>query len=84
VLVDWKGGSVGPWNEQILQSVAYRKALEQMGVPAPITGMLVRIPRTKGKSVETFRSGTASKMRLSASERSELFTMEAHLTKEAA
>jgi hypothetical protein len=53
VLIDIKTGSIG-YEAQRLQSIAYRAALRHMGITADIDGMLVKVPRVKDQTVETY------------------------------
>jgi hypothetical protein len=54
VLIDWKTSSSVGHVEQRLQNVAYRTALRQMGIEAPIEGLLVRIPKCGISKIETY------------------------------
>jgi hypothetical protein len=53
VLIDFKTGSIG-YQEQRLQSVAYRAAARQMGVTGEVAGLLVKVPRCADGRVETY------------------------------
>ena len=47
VLLDWKTGKK-IYDESLLQNIAYRKAVEEMGFGKPTKGIIVRLPKIEG------------------------------------
>jgi hypothetical protein len=55
-VLDWKTSKKAvkePYDEHILQNIAYRRAAEELGLP-PLTGWVVYVPKVAGVEIQAF------------------------------